>query len=247
MDSVLENGYARCDMGGGGGSEESKTEIAPEFKPYITYSLGEAQRLYQNLPQAPETLTPEQSAFSQAAIQQAAQRAQAGSPLVGAAQAEQLATIQGRGVNPFLAGALEQSNRLAREQFTEGVQGLQSKASSMGRYGSSALAEQEGRAQDVFARAMAEQGGQLAYQSAEAERARQMQAAQAAPGMAQADYADIQRLLQAGQAQEGYAQQALQGRLAAQDLPMQRLQQAANVFYGAPLETKSTTTTEGGK
>jgi hypothetical protein len=234
-------------MGGGGGSEESKTEIAPEFKPYITYSLGEAQRLYQNLPQAPETLTPEQSAFSQAAIQQAAQRAQAGSPLVGAAQAEQLATIQGRGVNPFLAGALEQSNRLAREQFTEGVQGLQSKASSMGRYGSSALAEQEGRAQDVFARAMAEQGGQLAYQSAEAERARQMQAAQAAPSMAQADYADIQRLLQAGQAQEGYAQQALQGRLAAQDLPMQRLQQAANVFYGAPLETKSTTTTEGGK
>jgi hypothetical protein len=234
-------------MGGGGGSEESKTEISPEFKPYITYSLGEAQRLYQNLPQAPETLTPEQSAFSQAAIQQAAQRAQAGSPLVGAAQAEQLATIQGRGVNPFLAGALEQSNRLAREQFTEGVQGLQSKASSMGRYGSAALAEQEGRAQDVFARAMAEQGGQLAYQSAEAERARQMQAAQAAPGMAQADYADIQRLLQAGQAQEGYAQQALQGRLAAQDLPMQRLQQAANVFYGAPLETKSTTTTEGGK
>jgi hypothetical protein len=234
-------------MSGGGGSEESKTEIAPEFKPYITYSLGEAQRLYQNLPQAPETLTPEQSAFSQAAIQQAAQRAQAGSPLVGAAQAEQLATIQGRGVNPFLAGALEQSNRLAREQFTEGVQGLQSKASSMGRYGSAALAEQEGRAQDVFARAMAEQGGQLAFQSAEAERARQMAAAQAAPGMAQADYADIQRLLQAGQAQEGYAQQALQGRLAAQDLPMQRLQQAANVFYGAPLETKSTTTTEGGK
>jgi hypothetical protein len=234
-------------MGGGGGQQETKTEIAPEFKPYITYSLGEAQRLYQGMPQAPATLAPEQSAFSQAAIQQAAQRAQAGSPLVGAAQAEQLATIQGRGVNPFLAGALEQSNRLAREQFTEGVQGLQSKASSMGRYGSAALAEQEGRAQDVFARAMAEQGGQLAYQSAEAERARQMAAAQAAPTMAQADYADIQRLLQAGQAQEGYAQQALQGQLAAQDLPMQRLQQAANVFYGAPLETKTTATPQGGK
>ncbi len=234
-------------MGGGGGQQETKTEIAPEFKPYITYSLGEAQRLYQGMPQAPATLAPEQSAFSQAAIQQAAQRAQMGSPLVGAAQAEQLATIQGRGVNPFLAGALEQSNRLAREQFTEGVQGLQSKASSMGRYGSGALAEQEARAQDVFARAMAEQGGQLAYQSAEAERARQMAAAQAAPTMAQADYADIQRLLQAGQAQEGYAQQALQGQLAAQDLPMQRLQQAANVFYGAPLESKTTATPQGGK
>jgi len=233
--------------GGGGGTQETKTEIAPEFKPYITYSLGEAQRLYQGMPQAPETLAPEQSAFSQQAIQQAAQRAQMGSPLVGAAQAEQLATIQGRGVNPFLAGALEQSNRLAGEQYTRNIQELQSQASSAGRYGSAAMGQQAGQAQDIFARAMAEQGGQLAYQSAEAERARQMAAAQAAPQMAQADYADIQRLLQAGQAQEGYAQQALQGQLAAQDLPMQRLQQAANVFYGAPLETKTTATPQGGK
>jgi hypothetical protein len=234
-------------MSGGGGTTETKTEISPEFKPYITYSLGEAQRLYQGMPQAPETLAPEQSAFSQQAIQQAAQRAQMGSPLVGAAQAEQLATIQGRGVNPFLAGALEQSNRLAGEQYTRNIQNLQSQASSAGRYGSAAMGQQAGQAQDIFARSLAEQGGQLAYQSAEAERARQMAAAQAAPQMAQSDYADIQRLLQAGQAQEGYSQQALQGQLAAQDLPMQRLQQAANVFYGAPLETKTTATPEGGK
>jgi len=234
-------------MSGGGGQQETKTEIAPEFKPYITYSLGEAKRLYEGMPQAPETLTPEQSAYSQQAIQQAAQRAQMGSPLVGAAQAEQLATIQGRGVNPFLAGALEQANRLAGEQYTRNIQNLQSKASSAGRYGSAAMGQQAGQAQDIFARSLAEQGGQLAYQSAEAERARQMQAAQAAPTMAAADYADIQRLLQAGQAQEAYGQQAIQGRLAAQQIPMQNLQQAANVFYGAPLETKTTATPQGGK
>lgn len=233
--------------GGGGGTQETKTEIAPEFKPYITYSLGEAQRLYQGMPQAPETLAPEQSIYSQQAIQQAAQRAQMGSPLVGAAQAEQLATIQGRGVNPFLAGALEQANRLAGEQYTRNIQNLQSQASSAGRYGSAAMGQQAGQAQDIFARSLAEQGGQLAYQSAEAERARQMAAAQAAPQMAQADYADIQRLLQAGQAQEAYGQQAIQGRLAAQQIPMQNLQQAANVFYGAPLETKTTATPQGGK
>lgn len=234
-------------MSGGGGQQETKTEIAPEFKPYITYSLGEAKRLYQGMPQAPETLAPEQSAYSQQAIQQAAQRAQMGSPLVGAAQAEQLATIQGRGVNPFLAGALEQANRLAGEQYTRNIQNLQSQASSAGRYGSAAMGQQAGQAQDIFARSLAEQGGQLAYQSAEAERARQMQAAQAAPTMAAADYADIQRLLQAGQAQEAYGQQAIQGRLAAQQIPMQNLQQAANVFYGAPLETKTTATPQGGK
>lgn len=234
-------------MGGGGGQQETKTEIAPEFKPYITYSLGEAKRLYQGMPEAPSTLAPEQSQYSQQAIQQAAQRAQMGSPLVGAAQAEQLATIQGRGVNPFLAGALEGTNRIAADEYLRNVRALQSQASSAGRYGSAAAGQQEGLAQDIFARNLQEAAGRLAYQSAEAERGRQIQASQFAPTMAAADYADIQRLLQAGQAQEAYGQQAIQGKLAAQQIPMQNLQQAANVFYGAPLETKTTATPQGGK
>lgn len=234
-------------MGGGGGTTETRSEISPEFKPYITYALGEAQRLYKGMPEAPSTLAAPQSAFSQQAIQQAAQRAQAGSPLTQAAMQEQMATIQGRGVNPFLGGALEQANRLAGEQYTRNIQALQSQASSAGRYGSGAMGQQAGTAQDIFARALTEQGGQLAYQSAEAERARQVAAAQNAPQMAQADYMDIQRLLQAGQAQEAYAQQQLQGQLAAQELPLQRLQQAANVVYGAPLETRTQATPSGGK
>jgi hypothetical protein len=109
------------------------------------------------------------------------------------------------------------------------------------------MGQQAGTSQDIFARALAEQSGQLSYQSAEAERARQVAAAQNAPQMAASDYADIQRLLQAGQGMEQYQQQAIQGRLAAQDIPMQRLQQAAQVFYGAPLETTSTATPTGGK
>jgi hypothetical protein len=234
-------------MGGGGGRQESKTEIGPEFKPYITYSLGEAQRLYKAMPGAPETLAVAPSAATQQALQMAQERAIGGSPLLRAGQAEQLATIQGRGVNPFLGGALEQANRLAGERYTQDIQNLQSQASSAGRYGSAAMGQQAGRSQDIFARALAEQGGQLAYSSAEAERARQMAAAQAAPQMSAADYADLQRLLQVGQAREGYEQQAIQGRLAAQDIPLQRLQRAANVFYGAPLETTTTSTPQGGK
>ena len=233
-------------MGGGGGGQSTRTEIGKEYKPYIQYALSEGKKWYEGLPEAPSTLAPEQSQYSQQAIDLAAQRAQAGSPLLAAAQEEQLATIQGRGVNPFLSGALEQANRLSGEQFTKNIQNLQSQASSMGRYGSAAQGQQQMNAQDVFARALTEQGGQLAYQSAEAERARQMAASQGAPQLAAADYADLQRLFQAGQAQEGYSQQAIQGKLAAQDLPMQRLQQVANVFYGAPLETK-TTATSGGK
>jgi hypothetical protein len=234
-------------MSGGGGRQESKTEIGPDFKPYITYSLGEAQRLYKGMPEAPETLAVAPSAATSQALQMAQQRAVGGSPLLRAGQAEQLATIQGRGVNPFLGGALQQANRLAGERYTQDIQDLQAKASSAGRYGSSAMGQQAGRAQDIFARALTEQGGQLAYQSAEAERDRQIAASQAAPQMSSADYADLQRLLQVGQAREGYEQQAIQGRLAAQDIPLQRLQRAANVFYGAPLETTTTSTPQGGK
>jgi hypothetical protein len=238
-------------MGGGGGTQESKTttEISPDFKPYIQYALGEAKRVYQGMPQAPETLAVAPSAATQQALGLAEQRAMAGSPLAQAGMQEQLQTIQGRSVNPFLAGALEQANRLAGEQYTRNIQALQSQAASQGRYGSAAMGQQAGTAQDIFARALAEQGGQLAYNAAEAERARQVQAAQNAPQMAASDYADIQRLLQVGQGREAYQQQAIQGQLAAQEIPMQRLQQAANVFYGAPLETTTTqkATPQGGK
>jgi len=238
-------------MGGGGGgqTQTSRTEISPEFKPYITYALGEAQRLYQGMPAAPENLAAPQSEASIEAFRRAEERAMAGSPLLRAAQAEQMATIEGRGVNPFLGGALEQANRLAGEQYTRNIQNLQSKAASAGRYGSAAMGQQTGTAQDVFARALAEQGGQLAYSSAEAERARQVAAAQAAPTMSAADYSDIDKLLKIGQGREGYIEKAIQGRLAAQDIPLQRLAKAAQVTYGAPLETTSTSTATptGGK
>ena len=229
-------------MGGGGGTQQTKTEISPDFKPYITYSLGEAQRLYKAMPGAPETLAVSPSEATNQALQMAQQRAVGGSPLLRAAQEEQLATIQGRGVNPFLGGALEQANRLAGERYTQDIQNLQSQASSAGRYGSSAMGQQAGKSQDIFARALAEQGGQLAYSSAEAERNRQVEAARNAPTMSAADYADIQRLLQVGQGREAYDLNEIMGRLKAQNIPLERLQQYANIAYGAPLETESTTT-----
>ena len=234
-------------MSGGGGGQTTTTTINPDFKPYIQYALGQAKDIYSNMPAAPETLDPGQSATTAQALDLAKQRALAGSPLLKAAQAEQLATIQGRGVNPFLDQALAQANRLSGEQYTRNIENLQSKASSMGRYGSSAMGQQAGTAQDIFARALAETGGQLAYNSAEAERARQVAASTNAPTMSAADYADIQRLLQVGQGGEEYARKAIEGKLAAADIPMQRLQKAAQVFYGAPLETTTTATPTGGK
>jgi len=244
-------------MGGGGGQQESKTttSIDPAIKPYVTYGLEEAKRLYES--QSPQFF-PGQTYVSpseqtQQALQMAQERALAGSPLTGAAQAETLATIQGKGVNPFLAGALEQTNRLAGEQFNRNIQNLQSSAASAGRYGSAAQGQLTGQAQDVFARALAEQGGQLAYNSAEAERARQMAAVGAAPQMAQADYADIQRLLSVGGAKEAQSAAVLQDAMNRfnfqQNLPQMKLQQYANLYSTAPQgsTTTQTATPTGGK
>ena len=244
-------------MGGGGGKQDSTTttSIDPAIKPYVTYGLEEAKRLYETgSPQFfPGQTYVSPSEQTQQALQMAQQRAIQGSPLTGAAQAETLATIQGRGVNPFLAGALEQTNRLAGEQFNRNIQNLQSSAASAGRYGSNAMGQQAGQAQDIFARALAEQGGQLAYNSAEAERARQMAAVGAAPQMAQADYADIQRLLSVGGAREAQSAAQLQDAMNRfnfqQNLPQMKLQQYANLYSSAPQgsTTTQTATPTGGK
>ena len=244
-------------MGGGGGSQKSTTttSIDPAIKPYVTYGLEEAKRLYETgSPQFfPGQTYVSPSEQTQQALQMAQQRAMAGSPLTGAAQAETLATIQGRGVNPFLAGALEQTNRLAGEDYLRNIQKLQSGASSMGRYGSAAQGQQTGQAQDIFARALAEQGGQLAYNSAEAERARQMAAVGAAPQMAAQDYADIQRLLSVGGAREAQSAAELQDAMNRfnfqQNLPQAKLSQFANLFSSVPQgsTTVQQATPQGGK
>jgi len=245
-------------MGGGGGSPQNSTtttSIDPSIKPYVTYGLEEAKRLYESESPSffPGQTYVSPSEQTQQALQMAQQRAMAGSPLTGAAQAETLATIQGRGVNPFLAGALEQTNRLAGEDYLRNMQKLQSGASSMGRYGSAAQNQLTGQAQDVYARALTEQGGQLAYQSAEAERARQMAAVGAAPQMAQADYADIQRLLSVGGAREAQSAAQLQDAMNRfnfqQNLPQAKLSQYANLYSSAPQggTTTQTATPTGGK
>ena len=244
-------------MGGGGGKQDSTTttSIDPAIKPYVTYGLEEGKRLYESQTPSffPGQTYVSPSAQTQEALRMAQERAMAGSPLTGAAQAETLATIQGRGVNPFLAGALGQTNRLAGEEFTRNIQNLQSQAASAGRYGSSAMGQQAGTAQDIFARALAEQGGQLAYNSAEAERARQMAAVGAAPQMAQADYADIQRLLSVGGAKEAQSAAELQDAMNRynfeQNLPQAKLSQFANLFSSVPQgsTTVQTATPQGGK
>jgi hypothetical protein len=345
----------------GGGGSEQKTEIDPEFKPFMKFGLEEAKKLYQGMGAVPETLAVSPSAATQRAMAMAEQRALAGSPLTrqaqdvtmrmmsdrspyeagyqealgrynqmygqaytdpsagfyrqlreGGMQNEALGGVRGTAsgaylmANPYLEGALAQSNRLSAEALQEGLRGLTSQTAAAGRMGSGAEQQLTGKAVDAAARAIAEANQQAYAQNYAQERglqeqalarlgglsqqdianrlagaqqltssgqqeyanrlaalqgtqsalsgaqsvyqqniANQMAAAQMAPGMAAQDYADIQRLLQVGQGREAYDQQAIEGRLRAQDIPLDRLRRTTNIFYGAPLETK--TATSGGK
>jgi hypothetical protein len=164
----------------------------------------------------------------------------AGSPLLRAAQAENLANVQGQylGGNPFFQGAFNPAAKAAQQSYYDAIQNVASKASSAGRYGSGAYGQLTDRAGGTFATALTDTAGKLAYQNYADERGRQAAATAAAPGMAEADYGDIQRLLSIGQGREGYAQTALQDQINRynyeQNLPQAKLSSYLSGVYGAP-------------
>ena len=240
--------------GGGGGTQTTSSELDPIVKPFVEYGLQEAKGLYQQA--GPEyypsaTYIPA-STQTQSALQSAEQRALAGSPLVPAAQAQQLNVIQGGmlGANPFLAQAMSGAADVAKQQYYDAIQGTRSGASQAGRYGSNAMFDQTSRAQQNLANALSQEAGMLMYQNYGQERGYQQQASQLAPQMAQADYADIQQLLATGKTQEDYARQALEADIGrfeyGQNLPYSKLQSYLSAAYGAPAPIQQTTTSSGG-
>ena len=240
--------------GGGGQTQTTSSELDPIVKPFVEYGLQEAKGLYQQAgPEYyPEATYIPASTQTQSALQAAEQRALAGSPLVPAAQAQQLNVIQGGmlGANPFLAQAMSGAADVAKQQYYDAIQGTRSGASQAGRYGSPAMFEQQSRAQQNLANALSQEAGRLMYQNYGQERGYQQQASQLAPQMAQADYADIQQLLATGKTQEDYARQALEADIGrfeyGQNLPYSKLQSYLSAAYGAPAPIQQTTTSSGG-
>lgn len=228
--------------GGGGQNTVTRTELDPAIRPYVEYGLTEAKKLYETSGPSyyPGQTYVSPSQTTQMGLQAAQNRAMMGSPLVPAAQAQTLANIQGEylGGNPFFQGAFAPAAQAAQQSFYDAMSNIGSNASRAGRYGSPAMQNLENRALGQFSQALTNTAGQLAYQNYDAERARQMAAVGAAPQMAQADYQDIQQLLNIGQAQEGYQEMAMQDAINRfnyqQNLPAAKLQQYLSAAYGSP-------------
>jgi hypothetical protein len=231
----------------------TSTQIDPTIQPFLSYGLGEAQRLYQaGGPQyypGQGYVAPSQT--TQTGLQALEQRAMQGSPLVGQAQQQIGNTISGNYLsgNPFFQGAFAPAAQAATTQFQTAIGDIGSAASKAGRYGSGAMGTLQDRASGQLAQQLSNTAGQLAYQNYADERGRQQAATMAAPGMAQADYQDIQNLLAAGQAREGYTGQQLQSDIARfnfqQQAPQQNLATFLSSVYGNPMATLRSTTQAG--
>jgi hypothetical protein len=229
------------------------TQIDPTIQPFLSFGLGEAQRLYQaGGPQyfAGDTFV-RPSETTQTGLQALEQRASMGNPLVGAAQQQLQREISGDflGGNPFFQGAFAPAAQAATTQFQRAIGDIGSAASRAGRYGSGAMQNLQGQASNQLAQQLSNTAGQLAYQNYANERQRQTAATMAAPAMAQADYQDIQNLLAAGQAREGYTGQQLQSDINRfnflQNAPQQNLGTFLSSVYGNPLTRNSQQTTSG--
>ena len=229
--------------GGGGQNTVTRTELDPTMKPYVSYGLSEAQRLYQQpnmLQYYPGQTYVGPSEQTKSAMAAAQQRAMMGNPLTPAAQSTALQTIQGGflGPNPYMQQALQPGFEAAQRQYEGSVNQALSNFSRAGRYGSGAMTGALNQAGGEYARALTGAAGQLGYQNYADERARQQAMIGAAPGLAGADYADIQQLANLGQTAEGYQEMALADAVNRfnfqQQAPYTRLQSFLSAAYGAP-------------
>ena len=240
--------------GGGGGSSQTTNQLDPTVRPFVKYGLEEAKGLYQtDTPQyygGQTYISP--SAQTQAALQSAQNRALAGNPLLPAAQQQQQDVIGGAYLqnNPYFDQALAGAAQGATQNYYDAIAKAQGGASMAGRYGSGVSADIQNRAANTLSNTLANKYGELAYQNYGAERARQEAAAMGAPALANADYADIQQLLNVGKTQEDYQKTALQADIDRfnfeQNKPYQKLSAYLGAAYGAPTGTVSNTTQSGG-
>lgn len=187
-------------MGGGGQKSTTTTQPWAEQKPYLIEGFKEAKELYptpiQYYPgQTLANIAPEQ----EMGLTRMATRAMEGSPLLTGSQQLTQRTQAGQFVNPESNPYLPYYFQRGAEQI---IPQIDSQAIKAGRYGSEAWGEMRGRALGDLAAGI--------YAPAyEAERQRQVQASQFAPGLAAQDYGDIARLLAVGEERRALEQQTI--------------------------------------
>ena len=240
---------------GGGGSSSTTSEIDPAILPYITYGLGESKGLYQSAGPNyyPDSTDVGASSQTLEGLRQKEARATTGNPLLPAAIGEQLSTIRGDRLsagNPYFADMMASAARPAVSEFNTAIRDIGSRTAASGRYGSGAMGEMESKASENLANALTSRAAELSYNNFGAERSRQDAAIASAPQMGNAQYTDIDQLMNVGQTQEQYSKNALNADIDRfeynENKPYMKLDSYLSGAYGAPTPINSTSTTSGG-
>ena len=259
LHNYFANAFALYGGGGnsGGGTSTTSAQPDPALQAYRNYGLDQATALYQK--GAPAFYSGQNYISPDAATTQGLNQAQAiasqGVPSsVTDAQNQQNDVVNGKYLqnNPYFMQAAQGAAQGATTAFDQATNAVNSNASAAGRYGSNAAQQQQNIANTTLANSLSNTYGQLAYTNYANERGMQNAAATNAPTMAQASYAPANELVKIGQANEGYANNALQGNLARYNYnanaPQAALQTYMNQVNGSPWGSNSTTnsTSSGG-
>ena len=240
--------------GGGGGSSQTTNQLDPNIVPYVTDALSEQQRLYRE--GAPEYyggqtyLDP--NAQQQQAIDMMTANAGVNNQMLQNATNLNNQMIQGDFLqnNPNFDAVMNTAGRKATDIYNNAMQSTNSNASMSGRYGSDAHARMASNNSANLAQSLADTAGQYAYQNYATERGNQINALNNAQQVAQGQNVGAQNLMNAGNAQAGFDQTALNADIArhdyGQNAQQQHLSNYTNAVWGAPMGSTSTTSQSGG-
>ena len=240
--------------GGGGGSSQTSNNLDPNVVPYVKDALAEQQKLYRE--GAPEYyggqtyLNP--NAQQQQAIDMMTANAGVNNQMLQNATNLNNQMIQGDFLqnNPNFDAVMATAGRKATDAYNNAMQGTNSQASMSGRYGSDAHARMASNNSSNLAQSLADTAGQYAYQNYATERGNQINAMNNAQQIAQGQNVGAQNLMNAGNAQAGFDQTALDADIArhdyGQNAQQQHLANYTNAVWGAPGGSVSTTSQSGG-
>lgn len=226
--------------GGGSGATTQTSEPWGNGAYHMKLINREARNLAQNPMEyyGGETVAPFSDETEQSLGAQT-QRAQDGSPLVGAAQGDALKSLSGDYLdvgNPHF----EQMAQRIRGQVQPSIDARFATAGAAG----SPLANR------ALGLGLGDAIGGLAYQNYGDERNRMMQSASMAPGLANQDYFDIAKLSEVGATRENLSQQQINADMQRHEFdqmePWERLQMYNSIVGSGGMGTRVTTAGGGG-
>jgi hypothetical protein len=152
--------------------------------------------------------------------------------------------------NPNFNAVMDTAGRKATDLYNNAMLGTNSSASMSGRYGSDAHAKMASNNSSNLAQSLADTAGQYSYQNYANERNNQINAMNNASTIANNQNVGAQNLMNAGNAQAGFDQTALDADIArhdyGQNAAQQHLSNYTNAVWGAPGGSTSTTSSSGG-